>query len=449
MGVIYANTSDFQTGRYSAVTYDGLGVLAENIPSTGTNGPGYAYDSLSLPADNGKEVRGEITAGPSVVSGSGTIVSFSAYEDTSFDLEVTDDCTIEWTWSLYVDNTLDTSGLTGTITIGESSVTGTSAAVLDSVTHSASGEGLVAGSSAAVLDSLAHSASGEALNSGDSSVTLDSIVSSASGVAENSGSSSVTLSAVTHNASGFVGNGINGSSSVTLGSLSTEVQGVLTNSGGSSLSLGSLALSSVGEVYAFGNSAVTFDNFVSSASGAALNSGSSSSTLNALTQTASGNVGVSSVTGTSAVSLESFTHAAVGNSGVFVGFETAVQSAVYSALTSNTSLMNLISGVYDYVEDGETFPYVTIGEAIHSEWDTNTELGETVSLTVHSWSRYRSRAEVKQIQGAVFNALNRTNLTYAGFTFMNCSRTGSQSFRDSDGLTIHGVQTFEITLELN
>ena len=69
-----------------------LGILAENIPSTGTHGPGYAYPSLSLPADNGKEIRGEITTAAHVVYGTGTLTSFHAYEDTSFDLVVTGDC---------------------------------------------------------------------------------------------------------------------------------------------------------------------------------------------------------------------------------------------------------------------------------------------------------------------------------------------------------------------
>lgn len=94
-----------------------LGVLAENIPSTGTHGAGYAYASLTLPADNGKEIRGLITTAAAVVSGSGTLTSFFAYEDTSFDIVVTDDCVVEWTWSLYVDGVLETAGLTGSVTM--------------------------------------------------------------------------------------------------------------------------------------------------------------------------------------------------------------------------------------------------------------------------------------------------------------------------------------------
>lgn len=94
------------------------GVLAENIPSTGTHGSGYAYPSLAFPGDNGVEVRGVITSTPVVTVGPGTLTSFFPYEDTSFDLVVTDDCTIQGTWDLYLDGVLDTSGLLLTVAIG-------------------------------------------------------------------------------------------------------------------------------------------------------------------------------------------------------------------------------------------------------------------------------------------------------------------------------------------
>lgn len=48
-----------------------LGVLAENIPSTGDAGPSFLFNDLSLPADNGKEICGRITTWPT----NGTLVA--------------------------------------------------------------------------------------------------------------------------------------------------------------------------------------------------------------------------------------------------------------------------------------------------------------------------------------------------------------------------------------
>lgn len=54
----------------------GLGVLAESVPGTGTDGPGYLYNCLSFPEDSGKEVRGEIITFPAGV--------LTANEDSGF-----------------------------------------------------------------------------------------------------------------------------------------------------------------------------------------------------------------------------------------------------------------------------------------------------------------------------------------------------------------------------
>lgn len=49
----------------------GLGVVAENIPSTGDAGASFLFNDLSLPADNGKEICGRITTWPT----NGTLVA--------------------------------------------------------------------------------------------------------------------------------------------------------------------------------------------------------------------------------------------------------------------------------------------------------------------------------------------------------------------------------------
>lgn len=130
-----------------------------------------------------------------------------------------------------------------------------------------------------------------------------------------------------------------------------------------------------------------------------------------------------------------------------MSYETAVQTAVYDALTGDAALAALVEGVFDAVPQDQSFPFVTIGEDIHNEWDTNTTLGSDCSITVHTWSRGRGRKETKEIQGAVYDALHRASLTYAGYRFVSVEFAGSQSFMDADGLTRHGIQTFRVIIE--
>lgn len=69
------------------------GVLGSLIPSGGDNGAGYAYTSLSLPADNAKEIKGRITTWPSA----GVL---KAFEDTSFTFTGAPDGTYSFGWQL-------------------------------------------------------------------------------------------------------------------------------------------------------------------------------------------------------------------------------------------------------------------------------------------------------------------------------------------------------------
>ena len=89
----------------------GHGVLAEDVPSTGTNGPGYLYNDLSFPADNGKEVRGEIVSWPSA----GTL---TVYEDSSFEFTGAPDGNYSFTYQLYVDGVLTGAVTTVDLIVG-------------------------------------------------------------------------------------------------------------------------------------------------------------------------------------------------------------------------------------------------------------------------------------------------------------------------------------------
>jgi hypothetical protein len=89
----------------------GLGVLAENIPSTGENGGSYLYNDLSLPADNGKEICGRITSWPS----DGNLF---AYEDGSFEFTIAPDGSYTFIYQLYVDGVATGSPTTVSLFIG-------------------------------------------------------------------------------------------------------------------------------------------------------------------------------------------------------------------------------------------------------------------------------------------------------------------------------------------
>jgi len=130
-----------------------------------------------------------------------------------------------------------------------------------------------------------------------------------------------------------------------------------------------------------------------------------------------------------------------------MSFEIAVQTVVYGLLAGSAELNSLVEGIYDEAPEDATFPYVTIGESVHNEGDTVNTLGDDASVTVHCWSRYRGKKEVKEIQGAIYNALHRASATYSGYDIIDIHWDTSQSFTDQDGLTRHGVQSFTIFVD--
>lgn len=121
-----------------------------------------------------------------------------------------------------------------------------------------------------------------------------------------------------------------------------------------------------------------------------------------------------------------------------------VQKAVYAALTGDTDLMAVITGVYDHVPAETTVPYIVIGDDTSIEFDTKTNVGEEVTLTIHIWSEHEGRKELKEIQGHLARILHDQLLTVEDHNTVLVRREYAETLRDPDGATWHGVVRFRI-----
>ena len=130
------------------------------------------------------------------------------------------------------------------------------------------------------------------------------------------------------------------------------------------------------------------------------------------------------------------------------------QQAIYSTLTSDTDLMALIRGVYDW-PDGKTFPVVTIGDDRHAQADCKSEGGMHVMADIHTWTksgRAKGWKTAKVIADRITELLTGTTLTLDSdssyVTIGGVGRLESQTNTAEDNGTIrHIVQTFEYFLE--
>jgi len=137
-----------------------------------------------------------------------------------------------------------------------------------------------------------------------------------------------------------------------------------------------------------------------------------------------------------------------------VGYET--QKRIGDALANDPAIQAFKTNgvkVYDDVPQGEDtgdtdfYPYITIGEDIITEDDTDCTLGWRVSVTVHVWSRHHGRSVVKRLQHLIYKALHRATLPYAYYQFIGCDFVSTDTLLESDGVTRHGIQTFNIILD--
>lgn len=131
-----------------------------------------------------------------------------------------------------------------------------------------------------------------------------------------------------------------------------------------------------------------------------------------------------------------------------MSFETPAQQAIFSHLNGNIG-----ATVYDDVPDLPSgmplanFPYVVIGDDTSTAWDTDDRTGANVTVTLHVWSRASGFKETKAILAAIYERLNRAQLTADGFNIIDCLWEFSDAMRDPDGQTRHGVARYRITMQ--
>lgn len=132
-----------------------------------------------------------------------------------------------------------------------------------------------------------------------------------------------------------------------------------------------------------------------------------------------------------------------------------LQAAIYQKLQGTLALTQMVKGIYDHIPQhvkvdnpsDSIFPYIIIGDDTHKSDDTDTELGFDSEITIHIWTRYLGLAENKQIQGEIYKALHRKSLSISGYHLISMGFVDGKTFKDADGLSQHGVQTFRLLTE--
>jgi hypothetical protein len=105
--------------------------------------------------------------------------------------------------------------------------------------------------------------------------------------------------------------------------------------------------------------------------------------------------------------------------------------------------------VYDRPPASAVFPYLGIGDTQITDDDAGCIDGATAFVTVHIWSRAVGAVECRQISDAILAATRNwmPDLSADGFAVADFSCNSARVLADPDGLTTHGILTFEARTE--
>lgn len=120
-----------------------------------------------------------------------------------------------------------------------------------------------------------------------------------------------------------------------------------------------------------------------------------------------------------------------------------IQTAIYEAVAA------IGYPTYDDVPQVTAYPYIVVGDDRSIPFDTDDSVGSETTCTIHVWSQYRGRKEVKEIMRSIYHTLNRANLDITGGQLIECHAEFEESFLEPDGLTRHGVIRFRLIVEEN
>lgn len=128
------------------------------------------------------------------------------------------------------------------------------------------------------------------------------------------------------------------------------------------------------------------------------------------------------------------------------------QKTLFEELSGDAVLTTLLGAnkIFDSaaVPQNSAYPYVTIGDGAMTDRSNHTWRGYSSDLTIHVWYREdgRGRKKVQQIQAEIDRILHTVDICIDGWNIVSFRQKLVDVIVDSDNVTLHGIQTFNLLL---
>jgi len=116
--------------------------------------------------------------------------------------------------------------------------------------------------------------------------------------------------------------------------------------------------------------------------------------------------------------------------------------AIYDRLAADVPLMAAISGIYDPAPEGQSLPYLTIGEGTARDWSAKDFSGQEHLVDIHVWSGKPGGGEVRTLADQVASLLADQNFVLAGHQLVGLKFIFFENFFEGDGEVRHGILRF-------
>jgi len=124
---------------------------------------------------------------------------------------------------------------------------------------------------------------------------------------------------------------------------------------------------------------------------------------------------------------------------------TALQAAIKARLNADAQITSLVADrIFDRVPNVPQYPFITFGDTqILPETGEGTD-GVEAFVTIHTWERFKGFDNVKSIGKLIIALLHDADLSVSENVLLSILLQSAHYLRDPDGLTSHGVLTFQI-----
>jgi hypothetical protein len=119
-----------------------------------------------------------------------------------------------------------------------------------------------------------------------------------------------------------------------------------------------------------------------------------------------------------------------------------LQEALYTRLTGDSTLMNLVTGVFDAVPEDTVLPSVVIGEGTTTDNATKTLDMRDYIFQIDVWSAYQGMKEAKNIMQRIYSLLHEYSLAVSGAILVDLRCEFTTQVLESDGTIRHGIMRF-------